>query len=124
MRSISVPCGTSSTSSSPAIILLLRLFVEADVAGDHLAQKLGTDELADADAGHGGVVGDHRQVALALPHQFVHQRLGRAAAHEAADHQAGPVRDPGDRFLDRCRLHRSSSFRYFIASAGHRSARR
>jgi hypothetical protein len=47
-------------------------------------------QLADAAAGHRGVVGDDRQAALALAHQFVDQPFRGANTHEAADHQLAP----------------------------------
>ena len=72
---------------------LLRLGVEADVARDGLAHHARANQLADAGAGQRIVVGDDRQVALFLAHQLVDQPLGRAHAHEAADHHARPVGD-------------------------------
>ena len=71
--------------------LLLRLRVEADMARDRLLHRAGADQLADADAGERVVVGDHREVPLALAHELVHQALGRAHAHEPADHHARAV---------------------------------
>ena len=48
----------------PGEHLLLGLRIEADVTHDDPPQQLGSDELADADARSGGVVGDHREFAL------------------------------------------------------------
>ena len=73
-----------------------------------LRTRRARDQLADADAGHGRVVGDHGQVALALAHQFVDHVLGRADAHEAADHQAGAVGDQRHRIGKRERSHSDS----------------
>ena len=109
MRSISVPCGTSSTSISPAIIFFCVSGFEADVAGDRLLHEPGADQLADAHAGHRVVVGDHRQIALALAHELVDQALGRADAHEAADHEGGAVGDQRHRLLQGNGLHADSS---------------
>ena len=36
---------------------------------------------------------DHRQVALALAHELVHEALGRTNAHESADHHCCEVGD-------------------------------
>ena len=73
--------------------LRLGLGVQADVADDRLLHQAGADQLADAHAGHRGVVGDHGEIALALAHQFVDHVLRGAHGHEAADHQAGAVGD-------------------------------
>jgi hypothetical protein len=73
--------------------LLLRLGVEADVAHDGLAHDPRADQLADANARQRIVVGDYGETALFLAHQLVDQPLGRAHAHEAADHHAGTVGD-------------------------------
>ena len=56
--------------------LLLRFGIEPDVADDRpCARCPRVDELADADARQRRVVGDHGEVALALPHQLVDQTL-------------------------------------------------
>jgi hypothetical protein len=73
--------------------LRLGFRVRADVAGDDAAHQARTDQQSDAQAGLGGVVGDDRQALLALAHDLVHQAVGRAHAHEAADHQHRPVGD-------------------------------
>jgi hypothetical protein len=88
--------------------LLLGFGVEPDMARDHLAQGLGADKLANTAAGHRGVIGDHRQVAALLAQQLVDDHVRGADAHETADHQAGPIGDQGNRFLDQDRTHRSS----------------
>ncbi len=75
------------------------------MAGDQLAKEPGPDELANADAGQGAVVRDHREVALALPHQFIHQRLGCTTAHKTPNHQARPVGDHVGCFLNGYRFH-------------------
>ena len=85
--------------------LLLRLGIQADVAGDHLAHQSGADQLADADTRAGGVIGDDGEVALALPHDLVDQPLGVPTRHEAADQQARPVGDLRNRCFERDRLH-------------------
>lgn len=85
--------------------LLLCFFVKADVAGDQLAKELRADEFANSDPRKGSVVGDHREVALALPHQLIDQRLGGTAAHKTSDHQARSMGDHVGRFLHRNRFH-------------------
>ena len=81
--------------------LPLRFGIEANVAHDRLAHQLGRDQLADARGRHRGIVGDHRQIALVLPHDFVDDALGRADGHEAADHQACAIGDHGNRLIER-----------------------
>ena len=50
-----------------------------------LRTSLGADQLADADTRQGGVVGDHGEFALSLPHDLIDDPFGRADGHEAAD---------------------------------------
>ena len=85
--------------------LLLRLGVQADMAGDHLAHQFGADQLAYAATRQGSVIGDHRQVALALPNDLVDQADRRADSHESADQQTGTVGDHRNRCFERDRLH-------------------
>jgi hypothetical protein len=66
-------------------VLALELLVLADVAGDHLPDLPRFEQLAQAETVDAGVVGDHRQVALAAVAQRVDQGLGDAAQAEAAD---------------------------------------
>jgi hypothetical protein len=68
--------------------LPLRLGIEADVAGDHLANQLGLDELANSLSRRCRVIGDYGELAFVLTHDLVDDPLGRAHRHEAADHQA------------------------------------
>ena len=70
-----------------------------------VATSAASNSLPMPTPGHGGVVGDHGEVALALPDQFVDQALGRADAHEAADHHARAVGDHRDGFFDGNGLH-------------------
>ena len=71
-----------------------------------MRSSLRVDQLADADARAGGVVGDDGEVALALPHQLVHQAFGRADAHEAADHEVlAPLGIMRDGLLEGHALH-------------------
>ena len=78
--------------SSPSSILRCIDGVRPDVRDDHAGDAAGIDQLADAEAGPRGVVGDHRQVARAPGDQRIHQPLRRPDAEEAADHDAGAVR--------------------------------
>ena len=75
------------------------------MAHDHTPEQPRIDQLANADTGRRGVVGDDREVAPLLAHEFVHQRLGRADAHKAADHQGGPCGDHRDSILKANGLH-------------------
>ena len=63
------------------------------MAHDGFAQELGSDELADAEAGGSGVVGDDCEVVFLLADEFVDQRCWRPDANEAADHEGRPIRD-------------------------------
>src|SRR6185436_9007133 len=83
--------------------------VEADVTDDRLAHQPGVDQLADAAARRGRVVGDHGEIAFALADDLVNQAFGRADRHEPTDHQAGAVGDHGNRFVESHRLHIDSS---------------
>ena len=75
------------------------------MAYDRLAKRLGTHKLADADARLCGVIGDDREVALALPHDLIDHTLGRTDTHKAADHQACAVRNHLDGAIEQNRLH-------------------
>src|SRR4051794_16159916 len=70
--------------------------VGADMARDHPADQLGVDQLADPDAGTGRVIGNDGPVLLALAHHLIDETGRRAHGHEAPDHQAGAIGDPGD----------------------------
>ena len=96
--------------------LLLGLRVETDVAHDRLADELRADELADARAWLGGIVGDHREIALPLPDDLVDHAFRRADAHEAPDHQARTVRDHGNGFGEGYRFHDAGSVDNVIAA--------
>src|SRR5208337_2972522 len=52
--------------------LPLRFRIEADVAGDQLANQLGHDKLPDALFGGARVIGDDSQVAFSLTDNLVH----------------------------------------------------
>ena len=65
------------------------------MARDHPGHEARRDQLADALAGHGGVIGDYRQVADAARDDGVDHPFRSAHGHEAADHQAGTI---GDQF--------------------------
>ena len=66
--------------------------------GDRRDQRC-VEQLADAAAGNGGIIGDDGEFALFLPHQLVQQPLRRADAHEAADHDGRPIGDHRDGFF-------------------------
>jgi hypothetical protein len=80
------------------------------VAHDGPAQQLRIDQLADAPAGRGGIIGDHGQIAFALTHDLVDEPLGRTHGHEAADHQARAVGDHCRRLIEGEGSHASCSF--------------
>src|SRR6185503_6283033 len=84
--------------------LPLGLGIEADMAYDRLSHQLRAYQLADAGPRPCRVIGDDGELALALAHQLVHEAFRRAHTHEPANHQACPVRDHGDRTLERDRL--------------------
>jgi hypothetical protein len=75
------------------------------MADNRFAQEVGSNELADADTGRSGVVGDDREIVFLLPDEFVDQHFRRPDAHEAADHQRRPVRDQSRRLIKRDRFH-------------------
>ena len=75
MRSMSVPCGTRSTFIEPAIICFWVSGFSPMWLAIAVRDKAGVHELADAAARHCGVVGDHREIALALAHELVDQPL-------------------------------------------------
>jgi hypothetical protein len=92
----------------PGHHLPLGFWVEADMAHDSLAQQVRLDQLADSAARRCSVVGDYSEVAQLSPHQLVDDALGRAHAHEPADHQARAVGDDGNRLFSRDRSHAST----------------
>src|SRR5262249_6037029 len=59
------------------------------------------DQLADALARGGSVVGDDGEIALVLAYQFVDHALRGAHPHKAADHQARAIGDQGNRLIER-----------------------
>ena len=79
IRSAKVPCGTSSTSSSPAQELALELLVLADVGRDHLADLARPEQHADAEIVDAGVVADDGQSLGAARVQGGDQVFGNAA---------------------------------------------
>ena len=86
MRSISVPWGTSSTSTRGDISSVFG--IEPDVAGDRLATG-GGDQLSDADAGHRVSFAITVRPRLRWP--LVRPSPARACpVHEAADHEHAP----------------------------------
>ena len=58
------------------------------------------DELANARAGLGGVIGNDRKISLSLADNFIHEALRCADAHEPPDQQASTVGDHRSRFLE------------------------
>ena len=98
MRSASVPCGTSSTSISPAIMPFwvsgLRPICETIAA-----RRAGVDQPANAETRLGGVIGDDGEVLAPGVDQGVDHAVRRADAHEAADHQDGAIGDHLGGFL-------------------------
>ena len=83
------------------------LGVQAHMGGDELLDLLVVDELSHAvvvlahgAAGHGAVVANHGQVLDAAFGQGINKLVGVAAAHEAAEHDAGAVRNELDRLFD------------------------
>ena len=85
--------------------LLLSLRVEADVAHDRFPHELCADELANARARHGGVIGNDRKISLSLAHNLIHEALRCADTQEPPDQQASTVGDQIDRLAERCGLH-------------------
>jgi hypothetical protein len=85
--------------------LTLGLRVRADVTHDRLAQQLGADQLTYSLAGHGGVIGDHGEVALFLVHDLVDDTFGRADPHEAPNHDACAVGNHSNGSFERDSLH-------------------
>ena len=79
MRSASVPCGFSSTSTFAAEHLLLEELVFADVGGDHLADLVRLAAAADAEIRTPGVIGDHGEVLCARAEHRGDQIFGDAA---------------------------------------------
>jgi hypothetical protein len=51
------------------------------------------EQLSDAAARNGGVVGDEDELAFLLSHQLFQQAFRRAHAHKAADHDRRAVRN-------------------------------
>ena len=105
MRSISVPCGTRSTSSSPASIFFcvsglrpMWLAIVFFTAPALISLPMPTPGIALSFA-------ITVRSALALAHQLVHQALGRADAHESADHHARAVGDQRHGVLQRNGFH-------------------
>ena len=100
IRSEKVPCGTSSTSSSPREELPLELLVLADVGRDHLADLAGLQQQAEAEVVDAGVVADDGQV-FACPARAARaiRFSGIAAQAEAADHDRRAVGNQRDRLL-------------------------
>jgi hypothetical protein len=80
--------------------LLLGFGIEPDVACDDALNELCANELADARPGLRRIVGDDREIAFSLPDDLIHQPIGGAHPHEAADHQPSPVGDHGDRVFN------------------------
>src|SRR3954451_4011882 len=70
--------------------------VGADMARDDLADQPGIDQLADFDTGASCVLCNDGQVPLALADRLVNETGRRAHSHEAPDHQAGAIGDPGN----------------------------
>ena len=91
-----MPCGTSSTSSSPGQELPLELGVLADVGGHHLADLPVREKQAEPPVVDAAVVRDRGQVPDAAADERGDQVLGDAAEAEAADDErraVGHVRD-------------------------------
>jgi hypothetical protein len=59
IRSMSVPCGTSSTTILLGNHLLLRFWIEANVASYCPTDQTSGHQLADSSAGHCCIVGDY-----------------------------------------------------------------
>jgi hypothetical protein len=91
---------------------LLRDRIGADMRHNRTSDASCIDQLANAHAGPCGVVADDRQVARLALHECIHDGLGSADAHEAAEHEAGPVGDQYCRFGGRdCQAHTVSLLR-------------
>lgn len=128
-RSASVPCGVSSTSSSPvrycrsnsafspagrrpgeapprrpAPIATTAAAVprrRTNVGRDHALDLLGAEQLAEAPVVDAGVVADGGEVLRALALHRVDERLGDAAEAKAADKQLAAVGNLGDGLVRR-----------------------
>jgi hypothetical protein len=98
MRSENVPCGTSSTSSSPRE-LSLELAVLTDVARDHLANLASLEQPAQAEVIDAGVVADDGEVARAAPVQGEQKVLRVPADAETPAHDRRAVEDSRDRLI-------------------------
>ena len=122
MRSISVPCGTSSTSSSPAIICRWVSGLRPIWLTMALRSSLASTSLPMPSPRRRSIVGDHGEIAFVLPHDLIDDALGRADGHETADHQARAVRDHRDGLFERDGSHGVASFHRRSAIA--RSSRR
>ena len=83
-RSASVPCGTSSSSSSPASTWRSNSFVLAHVGGHHLADLAPLEQWAHAEIIDAGVVSDDRQFARTGLQQAVNEIFRYAAQAEAS----------------------------------------
>ena len=100
MRSASVPCGTSSSSISPARYLSVKARGSDERGNEQiiLAHHAGIDHRGDADAAVAGIVVDDGEVLRAARRlEAVDQRVDqldrRAGAAEAADHHGHAILD-------------------------------
>jgi hypothetical protein len=101
MRSASVPCGLSSTSSSPLEEEPLEDLVLAHVGRDHLLHLAVGEQDAEALVGGAAVVRDDGERAGAATVERGDQVLGVARETEAAGHQRAAVRQVLDRGIRR-----------------------
>jgi hypothetical protein len=101
MRSTSVPCGHELHVDLARHHLGLGLGVQPDVRGDHAGDRAGRDQLADAVARLGGVVGHEGEAPRAAGDDRVDHPVRRADPHEAADEHVSrrPVGDHRRRFF-------------------------
>ena len=103
-RSASVPCGVSSTSSSPGEVLPLELLVLPDVRAGRPAIRLVAQQDAEAPVVDAAVV-RHDLAGPPVPcsSSARDQHARDAAQAEPADGERGAVADVGDGLRPRCR---------------------
>ncbi len=75
------------------------------MADDSLVHQLSDDEPPVAAAWCRSIVGERGEIALLLADNFINDTLRRSYDHKGANHQAGTVRNHGDRLFERDRLH-------------------
>src|SRR5258706_14844576 len=83
------PSAVGSITASSVTTRSTRLM---EVMGRELHES-GIDQFTDADSGPRAVVGNDRQRAFLLPHDFVDEVMRTATSDESADHDRGAIGD-------------------------------